>query len=640
MTRSTLSIALLLLASLMIAPFAPGRAAADAARDSVPVPARIASAEDVTGTADLKAVPRPPDGVILEWKAAPNSVTIVYRYPSSAHSAEEIVQFYVDTLPGLGWVWQSRGGKTLEQSIAENKLSYNYVGSEPLKNLQLDVRKDATVRVYVTHAKQEAGDFSLFVGYPLELGEDMEGAYDLKAVPRPPDSAIGEWKATKASAKISYRYDWEKHSMDDIVAFYVQTLPDLGWVWVSRGGQTLEQNISQRKLNYEYAGAHPLKSLQLQVTDDRTVDLYVTFPSRDFEDLSLFAGHPLVLGNDLPGTYDLKGVPRPPDSVISDWKATPTSLTVDYRYNWERYSPSDIISFYVEALPDFGWVWESRGGKTLEQNMAARELSYEYEGQMTLKGLTVDVRDDRTVRLHVTYGRREDDDLDLFSVNGPVVVDYHPETTVDIDQTIAVDVNVDQDQQVMQDVVVQGGTGFFMVTPPPTPVAGLPFQHVKISDQLCSTDELYFTLSLEKQPDYPMMDYVGVRFSVLDPDSRFLQVVPVLDEAKPDQMIVEPLQVDVYGTGDQPLLQMESLTGTVTTTAAGIYEALVQPVAQSPESYQIGWDMPRLPGERMDFLVHVGGKAGVPFGAVVNALADPSGFLPADSRESLVVCQP
>ncbi len=638
MRRFTLLLVVLLLGSLSIAPLTPAQAATSILTIAAPDSARVVSAEDTSGTADLKAVPRPPDGVIIEWKAPPSSTTIVYKYPSSVHSPEAITQFYVDTLPGLGWVWQSRGGKTLEQSIAENKLNYNYTGSQPLKNLQLEVRNNGTVRIYVMHARRESGDFSLFAGYPLVLGEDMAGAYDLKAVPRPPDSIISSWKATPSSVKIGYRYDWEKHSMADLVDYYVRTLPELGWVWVSRGGQTLEQSIAPRKLYYDYAGAHPLKNLQLQVTDDRTVDLYVTYPSRDLEDLSLFDGHPLLLGEDLPGTYDLKGVPRPPDAVIAAWKAGPTSLTIDYRYNWERYSPSDMISFYVEALAVFGWVWESRGGKTLEQNMAARELAYKYEGHMTLNKLTLDLRDDRTVHIYVTYARREADDLDLFSLDGPVVVMYDPDTTVNIAQEINID--IDQSQQVTQDIVITGGTGFFMVTPPPTPLASLPFHHVEISDQLCSPDELYFTLRLEKQPDYPLMDYVGVRFSVLDNDSRFLQVVPVPNKDEQGQTIVEPLQVDVFGAGGQPLLQMESLTGTVTTSAAAIYEALVQPGVQSPVSYQLGWDRPRAPGERIDFLVHMSGTVGVPFGAVVETLADPAGFLPADSHQSLVICQP
>lgn len=59
---------------------------------------------------------------------------------------------------------------------------------------------------------------------------------------------IAEWLAGPSNAIIVYRYDWEKHSMANIVRFYVDALPGLGWVWVSKGGKTLQQNIDERQL--------------------------------------------------------------------------------------------------------------------------------------------------------------------------------------------------------------------------------------------------------------------------------------------------------------------------------------------------------------------------------------------------------
>lgn len=68
------------------------------------------SAGDLPGTFDLKAVPRPPDGIIIDWDAGSTSTSIVYRYPSSVHSRDDLVRFYVNSLPDLGWVWEARSG--------------------------------------------------------------------------------------------------------------------------------------------------------------------------------------------------------------------------------------------------------------------------------------------------------------------------------------------------------------------------------------------------------------------------------------------------------------------------------------------------------------------------------------------------
>ena len=635
MKRFVEAITIMLLVSFLCPSVAPVGAVGICPAGDAQIRASITAEGDVAGTMDLRAVPRPPDGVITEWKAGPQSTTIVYKYPSSVHSPEEIVAFYADALPELGWVWESRGGKTLEQSMAQCKLYYNYTGPQPLYTLRLEVRQDATVRLYVTHAKRAAEDFSLFEGNPLQLGEDMPGAYDLKAIPRPPDSVITNWKASQGNVTIDYRYDWEKHGMDDIVNFYVQTLPAMGWMWTSRGGKTLEQSVAERKLYYDYAGSHPLFTLQFEVRKDRSVHIYTTHAKRELEDLCLFSGHPLELGNDMPGTYDLKAIPRPPDSVITNWKASSGITTVDYRYDWGKYSMDDIVYFYVQVLPELGWVWQSKGGKTLEQSMAERKLDYTYEGPMALKTLRVEVRKDRTVHVYVAHGKRDLDDFDLFSLDGAVVIDFSQQTDVDLDQTISIMIN--------QELQITGGPFFgdgIVVTPPPTPPPGVPFHHVKIINQVCSPGAMYFILRLEKLPDYPPMDYIGVEISLLNQDSHLAQVVPVLDWAPATQMILEPLSLQVFGENDQMLIDTESLTGTVANTATGIYEVLAQPTEQPRVKVRLGWESPQVAGERLDFLVHVRGVEGKPFGAMVAVMADPAGVLPAVSSQVSVACEP
>lgn len=95
-----------------------------------------------------------------------------------------------------------------------------------------------------------------------------------------------------------------------------------------------------------------------------------------------------------------------------------------------------------------------------------------------------------------------------------------------------------------------------------------------------------------------------------------------------------------FAANGQSLMDTVSITGTAEMAMANVYRALIQPLAQPPVRYQVGWNSPQVVGERLDLLLRVAGTPGEPFGVIVQPLADPVGPLPLASTDLAVVCEP
>jgi hypothetical protein len=72
---------------------------------------------------------------------------------------------------------------------------------------------------------------------------------------------------------VTYRYDWRKHSKGDMLEFYLNELPKLGWTRTQY--PSLDDVRESRQASFAYKGNEGWHSLSLQVTDSATMVVQV-----------------------------------------------------------------------------------------------------------------------------------------------------------------------------------------------------------------------------------------------------------------------------------------------------------------------------------------------------------------------------
>jgi hypothetical protein len=346
---------------------------------------------DIDGALDLKAIPRPPDTVLMEWQRSSTSTVCIYRYDPQSYTAASALDYLTRELPARGWVATDSGS-----SVTTSRY-YNYNGPQPLSTLAVVARPDATVQVSVTHPYRAPDDLGIFTGQSIHLPQDVQQSHDLKAIPRPPDSVIAAEQTSQGQVQLTYRYDWEKHTKSDVLEFYLAQLPKQGWTLDSY--MSLDQVRKNRSANFTYAGPAPLRSVSLSVGDDATVKVSVSDLVPAGGESSLFVDQPLKLGSDAAGTHDLKAIPRPPDSVIAAEQTSQGQVQVTYRYDWEKHTKSDVLEFYLAQLPKQGWTLDSY--MSLDQVRKNRSASFTYKGSESWHRLSLRVADDASVIIQV-----------------------------------------------------------------------------------------------------------------------------------------------------------------------------------------------------------------------------------------------
>jgi hypothetical protein len=187
--------------------------------------------------------------------------------------------------------------------------------------------------------------------------EDVDGAMDLKAVPRPSGTVISHWSRTLTTSAITYRYDPQSYSPSAALNAFARELPGRGWT------PDGTNSPASTYLSFKYSGDEPLSHLNVSALPDASVEVTVTHPNRNPHDLAIFAGQAVELPADVANAHDLKAVPRPPDASIISERSVAGQVQITYAYDWGKHGKDEIEKFYERELPKYGWTMDQPYGQ-------------------------------------------------------------------------------------------------------------------------------------------------------------------------------------------------------------------------------------------------------------------------------------